>query len=578
QQFIPSIHGDKGSFNAELTLLQETEGIQIHCLRLTAPAPASAPKISLRWTQPSTNIKGVWTSGALYEKRLRADWEEADVESRLSVNAPAISLFGHQDENRLTFAFSDAVNTTQLAAPVREEDNLIHCRVDLFQDPSEPLQEYVGYLYIDRRGDRTYDVALQDVGRWWDELLKGDLAVIPPAARKAVYSTWYSYHQEMEPATLLKECELAYDLGYRTIIVDDGWQTNDNQRGYDYTGDWQAERFTKMRAFVDAVHARKMKAMIWYSVPFCGPKSQAYQQFKGKFLTENHRWAPVFDPRYPEVRAHLVGKYAAALRDWNLDGFKLDFIDDFRVYPETPMGKADGRDFANVNAAMQRLLQEIKLALTAIKSDVLIEFRQKYIGPELHRLGNMFRAFDCPHDSATNRLRTTDVRLLAGQAVVHSDMFTWHPEETDEIAALQLTNVLFSVPQVSVRLAEQSDGKLAMLRFWTGYFNDNAQQLTAGPFRAHSPLENYPLLVSSGEDKIIYGLYGRAIIDLPVGTTAFDVINGRVDEQVILRCTTPLKGTLAVADCRGEMTHRQVSFSKGINLVEVPVSGLMSFR
>ncbi|MEM9261611.1 MAG: hypothetical protein AAGA62_18365, partial [Bacteroidota bacterium] len=212
QQFIPSIHGDTGSFDATLTLLQETEGIQIHCLRLTAPAPAAAPKISLRWTQPATNIKGVWTSGALYEKRLRADWEEADVESRLSVNAPAISLFGHQDENRLTFAFSDAVNTAQLAAPVREEDNLIHCRVDLFQDPSEPFQEYVGYLYLDRRGHLSYDLALQDVGRWWDELLKGDLAEVPPAARKAVYSTWYSYHQEMEPATLLKECEMAYEL------------------------------------------------------------------------------------------------------------------------------------------------------------------------------------------------------------------------------------------------------------------------------------------------------------------------------------------------------------------------------
>jgi len=78
--------------------------------------------------------------------------------------------------------------------------------------------------------------------------------------------------------------------------------------------------------------------------------------FKGKFLTENHRWAPVFDPRYPEVRQYLIDTYSKALALWNLDAFKLDFIDDFKVYPETELTKAGGRDFANVNEAVDKLL------------------------------------------------------------------------------------------------------------------------------------------------------------------------------------------------------------------------------
>ncbi|MEO0731880.1 MAG: glycoside hydrolase family 36 protein, partial [Bacteroidota bacterium] len=525
-----------------------------------------------------TNVKGVWTSGALYEKRLRADWEAADVESRLSVNAPAVSVFGHGDENRITFAWSDAVNTTRLAAPVREEDNLLHCRIDLFGERSAPLQEYSALLRVDRSAT-TYDRALQEVGRWWDEQLGEELPTIPPAARAAVYSTWYAYHQEMEPAELLADCRAARALGYRTIIVDDGWQTLDNQRGYDYTGDWEAERFTEMRSFVEEVHALGMNAMIWYSVPFCGPKSRAYQRFKGKFLTENHRWAPVFDPRYPEVRAHLVGRYASALKDWQLDGFKLDFIDDFKIYPETPPGKVNGRDFADVNAAVHQLITEICAALTAIRPDVLIEFRQKYIGPELRRLGKMFRAFDCPNDSATNRLRTTDVRLLAGQGVVHSDMFTWHPEETDEIAALQLNNVLFSVPQVSVRLREQSAGKLAMLGFWTGYYNNNKEQLTAGDFRAYSPLENYPLLASQGPEKTIFGLYGNALIDVPAGARRWEVINGRLETTVLVRLSETTTGTLRIFDCRGELVaERWEELSVGISVLTVPASGLMIYE
>ena len=34
--------------------------------------------------------------------------------------------------------------------------------------------------------------------------------------------------------------------------------------------------------------------------------------------------------------------------------------------------------------------------LTKIKTDVLIEFRQSYIGPLMRKYGNLFRAGDCP--------------------------------------------------------------------------------------------------------------------------------------------------------------------------------------
>ncbi|MEL6358234.1 MAG: glycoside hydrolase family 36 protein, partial [Bacteroidota bacterium] len=348
-------------------------------------------------------------------------------------------------------------------------------------------------IYIDS-SPRTFSECLQDVGQWWETALGTEHAKIPSGASNPVYSTWYAYHQKMTTQALLQECRLAKELGYDTIIVDDGWQTHDGQRGYDFTGDWEAERFPEMAKFVADVHRIGMQCMLWYSVPFCGVKSKAYQQFKGKFLTENHRWAPVFDPRYPEVRKYLVDKYTQALQDWNLDGFKLDFIDDFHVYPETPAGAEDGRDFASVNLAVDQLISEITQSLKAINPAILIEFRQKYIGPQLRKIGNMFRAFDCPNDSVTNRLRTTDVRLLAGSSRVHSDMITWHPEETTEIAALQLNSILFSVPQISVRLAEQSEQHLRMIRFYTDYFNTNRELLMHGNFRAHSPLENYPLL------------------------------------------------------------------------------------
>ena len=579
--FTPEVTGAHGPFDTDFTLVSQKDGIAVYRLTLKADEAASPTPLKIHWRYPALNLKGVWTSGALYEKRLLADWEPADVESRISVDAPTISLFGHRDENHLTFACSDAVNTAKLAAPVREENNLIYCSISLFDEAPEPLKKYTLDVYIDT-SNTTYCAALQKVGHWWDAQLAPDaLMPVPAAAIDPVYSTWYAYHQEMKPATMLAECRLAKDLGYQTIIVDDGWQTMDNQRGYDYTGDWTPDRFTEMRKFVDDVHAIGMKAMIWYSVPFCGPKSRAYVRFKGKFLTENHRWAPVFDPRYPEVREYLMGKYVNAVRDWNLDGLKLDFIDDFKVYPETPLGKTDGRDYANVNEAVLRLITDVSTALRAERPNILIEFRQKYIGPALRRLGNLFRAFDCPNDSATNRLRTTDVRLIGGQSKVHSDMFMWHADERVEIAALQINNVLFSVPQLSVRLAEQPKEHIEMIRFWTGYYNANRALLMGddATFRAHAPLENYPMLSVRDGERMIVGLYGGTVVVVEDGVNHLDIVNGRMEEDIVLKVnadTGPCQLTLT--DCRGRSEATKRTFTAGVHLIKVPASGLLELR
>ena len=37
---------------------------------------------------------------------------------------------------------------------------------------------------------------------------------------------------ELDEAELLRELKLAKTLGMETVIIDDGWQTDDNSRGY----------------------------------------------------------------------------------------------------------------------------------------------------------------------------------------------------------------------------------------------------------------------------------------------------------------------------------------------------------
>lgn len=76
-----------------------------------------------------------------------------------------------------------------------------------------------------------------------------------------------------------------------------------------------------MREHVKRVHDMGMKYFLWYSVPFVGHDSLAYERFKGKYLSDGGDTA-IFDPRYSDVREYLISTYENAVKEWDLDGFK----------------------------------------------------------------------------------------------------------------------------------------------------------------------------------------------------------------------------------------------------------------
>ena len=543
---------------------------QLKVAALSNPEP-----LQVAWKMPAIDIKGTWSSNLLLDKRIRADWELSQLTSSISVDAPVLCLFGQQDQNRLTFSCSDTVHAINAEAGLREEDNHMYCCLSFFIHPTGPQESYQTLIRIDQR-DLHFGTAVQDAAQWLIETSPLPVMKTPEAARLPLYSTWYSYHQNLNENALLRECSLAKELGYEVIIIDDGWQTMDDRRGYDYTGDWKPDRFAQVEKFVADVHKLGMKIMFWYSVPFCGKKSQAYQTYKGKFLTENHHWAPVFDPRFPDVRAHLVNRYLEAQTVWKIDGFKLDFIDDFHVYPDTEMQEAQGRDVMSVDEGVQLLISEIREALVGNDPDVLIEFRQKYISPALRHLGNMFRAFDCPNDSTLNRVRTTDVKLLCGAAAVHSDMITWHRDETVEMAALQLTSILFSVPQLSIRLAEASPAEHRMIDFYTQYWVRNRDLLLDGDFKPSRPLANYPILQAQSDTKIIFGIYDDHILQVDRLLPKIDLINGKMTTQIVLSVNQGVRQyAQLIYDCQGSQVQESTVVLQGVTALTVPPNGII---
>jgi alpha-galactosidase len=395
-----------------------------------------------------------------------------------------------------------------------------------------------------------------------------------------MYSTWYSFHQNLNADDVVDECRIAIKLGFDAVIVDDGWQTLDSQRGYAFTGDWEPVRIPDMKDFVQRVHDLGMKFLLWYSLPFVGENSKNHGRFKGKYLTYwEGQGTYVLDPRYPEVREFIINTYETALKEWGLDGFKLDFIARFTANEQTVLTASDGRDYASVNEAVDKLMTDVMARLRTLNPDILIEFRQPYIGPLMRKYGNMFRATDCPNMAVINRARTTDIRLLCGNTAVHSDMFMWHAEDSVETAALQILNILFSVPQLSVRLDQIPDDHLEMVKFWIGYWRENRDVLLDGEFIPVNPSAVYPKIIARTKSKTIVALYNDVNFSLDgEACTNIDIVNAKSSEFAILDLTSDM-GNVEIGSytCKGDLVKKQtLSLKKGVYKFSIPASGLLT--
>ncbi len=576
------IAGELRSWNLEYEKESPEPGLELIRLRFRAPAPSEPPHIRLEWSVPQLDMQFRWHTGATFQRNVPPDWGEP-LESSLTHHVPVVQFGSIRGENRLTFALSEALRTVRIKAGVCEESNEIACSIELFSIPEAPLDSWETTLRIDTR-PLFYAETLRQTFRWYESFPECRPAAVPAAAFEPVYSSWYSFHQRLFDRELEEECRLAASYGLKGIIVDDGWQTDDSNRGYAFCGDWEISRrrFPDMRSHVAKIHALGMKYLVWFSVPFVGMKSRNVERFRGKYLYRVDRLDTyVLDPRFPEVREFLISIYEKALREWDIDGFKLDFIDMFRFDGEDPAVKENyaGRDIKSLPEAADRLLSEAMAHLNRIKPGILVEFRQAYIGPAIRKYGSMFRAGDCPADVISNRVRTIDLRLSSGATAVHSDMLEWNAADTAETAALQFLNILFSVPQISVKLASIPERHRQMLRFWLDFWVRHRETLLHGTLRPLHPMLNYPVVIADGEEEQIVAVYNPGMtvpVDCPPGRRCL-VINGSDGEELVLDfAARPVEGECF--DVTGRAVGRVMPDSAGLVRVRVPRSGLLSLR
>ena len=520
--------------------------------------------LKLCFSRDSAGVVGCWYP-KIRDHGFRPTWAQKYT-SEYASGAPVISFYAADDSNRLTAALSDSIHRWVFSAGANENTG----GLDFIATLDDFSGDAYGVELLVDTSNRPYYDAVRLAADWWKSF---GVPHIPPAAYDPVFSTWYVYHHDVNEARMMRCCAQMKEFGFGTLFIDAGWNAPDDSPGALHAGDWtpNPEKFPDMKRFVDYAHAHGIKVVLWAAPGVAGYESRAARRYAGKFLYDLKAincW--ILDPRYPEIRATVCRDLCDLVRQTGIDGLKLDFIDSI-TGADCPLDA--GRDFVSVGDALRDMLETIHRQLTAINPEFLIEFRQRYTGAEITKNCNLLRSGDCPQDSLTNRMNTVDLRLHTN-AAVHADMVQFLPGEDAEISALQIVNILFSTPQISVDLERLDARQAAMLRFWIRFMSEKRALLQHGHFAAHRCDANFTSVAAETAAEKLVALYAERVCSL-CGKTQY-IVNA-FSEAPIIVCADARRFRVRVTDCAGQMVYAAERQINGCEAIAIPLCGMAEF-
>lgn len=566
---IFEIDGRAYTFESEEELnidfrLEKKEGdISYFKLDLDFGATVVPKKLSLSYRMPAIDVYNMWDPMSRVHY---LGFGKLPTHSRLSNGMPIKQFISRSGRNRYLVTVSDVKSPLCILGGASERNGMLNFQIDFFTEITGPFEHYGAIIRVDER-DIPFDDAIQEAREWFSEL--GYRATVAPdKAKEPMYSTWYSLWQTMTAQEVLRECRHAVKLGMKTVIIDDGWQKAVGGRIYEFVGDWVPEkkRFGDLERLTPKLHEMGLNVMLWFSIAFIGHKAKNYKRFEGKYLREHPEGHyAVLDPRYKEVREFLVETYADAVKRYDLDGLKLDFIDRFSSNGRVE----DGMDFTSVEDATEQLLKDITEALNAIKPNMLIEFRQPYFGPVISSYGNMIRVWDCPLDSVVNKNATINLRLTSSSCAVHSDMMYWSKQDTPENVAVQLFGTMFSVPQISNVYSETTPEQREVLKNYLNFWTVHKSTLMDGKLSVKLEGYGYGYATARGESEKISLASNEAYLDATDGYAENYAVNITSSENFIVKAS---KGdVLEVFDCRGKRVGGKKRIRSTLSEIYVPL-------
>lgn len=462
--------------------------------KLAVKVPGHSGIMQMRFSVPILDMHGYWVP----ESRTPSTKIVWVIESKSAGQRafPFIAFFNSRQINRLSAGLTNLTDDARILAKMNQEK----CTYDITIEVALGKDSQDFELVIDQR-PQVWTDSLAD----WRKALALPLPEFPEGAWEPVFCTWYAVHAAVTQDWVEKNAEIASRLGFRTLIIDDGWCFDVMKRvspetistWYEMIGDWflSEKKFPDFENHRKRVQAMGMKYLLWVAPFLIGAKSELYKQLADIVKPEYHEGCYTFDSSRKEAAKLLLGKMKHVIQDYGLDGLKVDFLDYIFPNMEEPRGE-DTTHF----------IQELAKTIREVKKDALIEFRQAYATPGMLAYGTQFRAGDVPFDFIDNFHRLAQIRISVGDGVpVHADPAYWHPQESPENISRHMIASLAGVPMLSMDLLAISETEQKIIRHWLGFYQAHRETFNYGKWDVtyHQSGTAYAMVSNEKESIII---------------------------------------------------------------------------
>ncbi len=481
--------------NRKGEVIARTEGSRLQLD--TAILAAAEGMVEIRFAVPILDFAGFWTP-ELFRPKTRLDWK-ITLDSAGNRNWPFLLFFNLAGRNRFCCYSTNLLDDTCFELVMNQEqcEYDVTVRIAILPE-TEPFELILDHS--DRPWTELPGIARRHLG----------IAAPPvtPEAWAPVYCTWYASHAALTIDALDRESALASELGFGTFIVDDGWSYDRAKRvrpenvatWYEEIGPWRVskQKLPSFAAHVERARKRGLRYLLWSAPFFLGARhtSPEIKTFGGE--PGSYEVLEPTDAYYQTVLDEL----GTLIRDYHLDGLKVDFLAHVPTSPERPRGRAAHRAIRQLS---ERIRQENPRAL--------IEFRQFYSTPATLALATQFRANDSPFDYLENFCRIVQLHLMLGDgAAVHADPVYWHPRESLLNINRHLIAAIAGVPMLSMKLSTLPEEQKNAIRDWLGFYQEHRDLFRSGHWQAVYTGETPAALTVEGDGgKIVWLLAADGI-------------------------------------------------------------------
>lgn len=547
--------GERGKWTYELRRVDGDGLSDVVTLALSArhPQPGNPPPAELTFSFDQDDIDHLFSP---VELKRAVPWVKEMGRMSFGANrqSPVFSWVSATDENRFTFACSDVRHPMDVCTwESTMGGSRLHVAATCFGGACKPYDFRTVLIRLDFR-KVPFAQSVSEACDWMAEAGEVPASVPPARVYEPLWNTWYGYQIGYTADDVARESRIAAELGMGGVVLDMGWDRrgDTNSTSFAECGDWNPEPhdFPDFPGLVDRLHGMGLSCLVWCGVPLVGEKAAAFEDFRGKLLTDRPTdgggKCHSLDPRFPEVRRHLVRTIERGLRDWGIDGWKIDFLQNFRTR-ETDRAETGlaGRDCRWVADATMTLQDEMAAAASRVKPKALFEYMYPYAGIPGQGLATQVRCPDCPGDVFFNRCRTAELRLLAGnRAAVHSDMLTWSPSAIPETCARQIVAVLHAVVQYGMRLTSLTPDQRRVVAQWVRFQRMHAETLFHGTFRPHGSAAGYPVIeMESAVERIVTVCAANSLVSVAADRSTV-LVNGTGTSRMPVRAERPAKARL----------------------------------